>query len=268
MGVGKKGARVTKLQQEVGVFSIDVGSEGMVKIVGPDSGSVNNAKHALQLFSETVMISRGKVQWLLVDKAAALKQLESSSGLLKSSIGKEQGSEVSMELVGSAEAVIKAKVWMDVHLCEAVLDVTELVVDWLLESKAAVVKQLQDATGVGNVHVNVQAQTMSLVGTEESLAKAKEWFALRSHELLLSMDVSGALSLLLKNKAAGLKQLKDTTGLGRVSLDKNTQQLQLLGEQSALEAAREWLRENLTEQELALRPGFTRWLVGRRGASL
>lgn len=107
-----------------------------------------------------------------------------------------------------------------------------------------------------------------MLGTGDSVELAKEWLAQRCHELLLRVDERGALSLLLQNKATSLKQLKHAAKLGRVSLDKSTCELQLLGEASALEAARAWLKQNTQTHSLVVRDGFVRWIIGRKGAAL
>jgi len=87
-------------------------------------------------------------------------------------------------------------------------------------------------------------------------------------ELLLKVDEPGALSLLLQNKAAALKQLTHAARLGKVSLDKACNELQLLGESRALETAKHWLQERTKSHQLVLRDGLVRWIIGRRGTSL
>jgi len=266
--LGKKGSRVQAVTEDPQVYSVDVGEEGAVVVLGSCPEAVNRAKRTLELFSETVPISKAQLRALLNNKATMLKSMEESCELLRSNIEKLENGAGNMELVGSASAVIKAQVFMNEQLYEETVKLSDLCVNWLLEDKAKVVQELEGSSGLAALQVESETLELSMVGLRDALATCRQELASNSQELHLRVDEPGALSLLLKNKAASLKALKKTTGLGKASLDREECELKLLGQQSALEAAREWLWTHTKLDRIELRPGFMRWLVGKRGMSL
>ena len=62
--------------------------------------------------------------------------------------------------------------------------------------------------------VDTERLELSLMGRAEAVLTAEQWLTQRCHELVLQVDQRGALSLLLKNKAAALTSIKKSAKLG------------------------------------------------------
>ncbi|GAB5032988.1 Hypothetical protein NocV09_01101780 [Nannochloropsis oceanica] len=75
--VGKKGERVKRVLAETGVSSINVGDDGMIRVVGPTVATVMKARELLELVQEDVQVPLEAVAWF---SRAVLDNLKKKSG--------------------------------------------------------------------------------------------------------------------------------------------------------------------------------------------
>lgn len=108
--MGKKGGRLTQIEKENDVFSINVSDDGTVRVLGARLESCNRVKRALQVFSENVDISKAQLRWLMLNKAANLKAMEEACLLSNCHVERLDSGAAVLEMVGTAEVIIKAKV--------------------------------------------------------------------------------------------------------------------------------------------------------------
>eukprot|EP00624_Nannochloropsis_granulata_P004828 evm.model.NODE_34250_length_32101_cov_40.533970.3 len=72
--VGKKGERVNRVLAETGVSSINVGDDGMIRVVGPTVAAVMKAREMLELVQEGIQVPLEAVAWLSRPMLEGLKQ--------------------------------------------------------------------------------------------------------------------------------------------------------------------------------------------------
>jgi len=269
--VGKKGANLAAIKAQTGVHEIDLDDSGRVVILGPTAAAVSAAASMVKLDKDTFSASSMQLGWLLGNKGTNIRAMEESSQVVKvdvskkASEGSKEGGEIT--LYGTAPSIIKAKLWMSIHMSERTVGASETCLTWLLSQRGAVIRDIEGQTGVDRVEVDGKGHQVIFLGTEEATASAELW--LRDHSAEREVTLRNAqIRMLIANKAAKLRELEAASGVGFVEIDKEESTATLLGRSEAVWAALDWLKVSACVETVQLSSHQMAWLRGHKGAHL
>jgi len=212
-------------------------------------------------------------KWLLVNKGGAIRELESSCGLLRVNV---RGNKV--VLMGSAKAVAEGQEWLEEHGTPKVLNMSEDECKWLLSDKGAQLRGMEQASGLLSLDVQRGDNVMTMHGSENAIDIATRWF--EANTTIFQKPLTGPQVVWFRSKRAQkIQALEQATGVS--CLDYPTNQggeveriLRLMGKPEAIDRAKAWIVSELptTENggvcELQIDPDLFGTIVGKKGAHL
>jgi len=113
--LGKKGARIKQIQADTKVNAINVtGETGHIRIVGPDSESVQRAKELLELVEDRLALQPHHAEWLSSQyNNSYLLDIKTCSDLMLVKVNMEK---LTLDMVGSSGAVRNARILLPTQL--------------------------------------------------------------------------------------------------------------------------------------------------------
>jgi transcription antitermination factor NusA-like protein len=107
--VGPKGSHIKKAERESGVHSAYV-EDSRVVIHGPDQQSVDDCRALLEIVKDEVEVEANMLGWIIGKKGSNIREMEQETGVIKIRV-----IENTVEFVGTKQAVMKGKLWLETH---------------------------------------------------------------------------------------------------------------------------------------------------------
>ena len=150
-----------------------------------------------------------QLQGLLAQAGALVKALEESSGLSRIDLDKEAPS---ISLTGGAGAILKATLWLEIHMSVKSIPGTESCLTWLMSQQGGPIRDLQAETGVDKVSLEASAKLIVMMGTEEAVKAGVAWMFRHTVEKETTLSPR-QIHFLVQNKAAQIAALQAVIGL-------------------------------------------------------
>ena len=136
--------------------------------------------------------------------------------------------------------MLKATLWLEIHMSVKSIPGTESCLTWLMSQQGGPIRDLQAETGVDKVSLEASAKLIVMMGTEEAVKAGVAWMFRHTVEKETTLSPR-QIHFLVQNKAAQIAALQADTGLGLIDLDRESQTGTLLGTEESVELATAWL---------------------------
>jgi len=107
--VGPKGSHIRKAERDSGVHSAYI-EDSRVVIHGPDQQSVDDCRALLEIVKDEVEVESNMLGWIIGKRGSNIKEMEQETGVIKIRV-----IENTVEFVGTKQAVMKGKLWLETH---------------------------------------------------------------------------------------------------------------------------------------------------------